>query len=265
MWASGFSCARSGLWHHVELPHGPRPHHRQDGRTEDPRHGQDRRFRGPLQGAQKADRRADRPAAQAPANRRDLRSGRHQGRQAVHRDGVRRGTGPQHADQQPRSDSRRQAALLFRQMAEAIEAVHKAGFIHRDVCPRNFIVAPDATDAQADRLRPDAPQEARIHAPRQPHRHAAVHGPGDRPPQADRPAGRSVLAGRFGLSDVDVRLSLAVERHDRPRRLAARQHGPDTDQEKCRDINRTSPRRSCSASPPIPTTARKRPRRCSSC
>jgi serine/threonine-protein kinase len=35
--------------------------------------------------------------------------------------------------------------LLFRQMAEAIEAVHKAGFIHRDICPRNFIVSPDAT------------------------------------------------------------------------------------------------------------------------
>ena len=33
--------------------------------------------------------------------------------------------------------------LLFRQMAEAIEAVHKAGFIHRDICPRNFIVAAD--------------------------------------------------------------------------------------------------------------------------
>lgn len=32
---------------------------------------------------------------------------------------------------------------LIRQMAEAIEAVHKAGFIHRDVCPRNFIVTPD--------------------------------------------------------------------------------------------------------------------------
>jgi serine/threonine-protein kinase len=28
-------------------------------------------------------------------------------------------------------------------MVEAIQAVHKAGFIHRDVCPRNFIVAPD--------------------------------------------------------------------------------------------------------------------------
>jgi eukaryotic-like serine/threonine-protein kinase len=28
---------------------------------------------------------------------------------------------------------------LIRQMAEALNAVHKAGFIHRDVCPRNFI------------------------------------------------------------------------------------------------------------------------------
>jgi serine/threonine-protein kinase len=33
---------------------------------------------------------------------------------------------------------------LFRQMTEAIAAVHKAGFIHRDICPRNFIVADDA-------------------------------------------------------------------------------------------------------------------------
>jgi serine/threonine-protein kinase len=33
--------------------------------------------------------------------------------------------------------------ILFRQMAEAIDAVHRAGFIHRDICPRNFIVAPD--------------------------------------------------------------------------------------------------------------------------
>ena len=34
---------------------------------------------------------------------------------------------------------------LFRQMTEAIDAVHKAGFIHRDICPRNFIVSADAT------------------------------------------------------------------------------------------------------------------------
>jgi serine/threonine-protein kinase len=33
--------------------------------------------------------------------------------------------------------------VLIRQMAEALDAVHKAGYIHRDVCPRNFIVAPD--------------------------------------------------------------------------------------------------------------------------
>lgn len=32
---------------------------------------------------------------------------------------------------------------LIKQMAEAIEAVHAAGYIHRDICPRNFIVAPD--------------------------------------------------------------------------------------------------------------------------
>ena len=32
---------------------------------------------------------------------------------------------------------------LIRQMAEAVQAVHEAGYIHRDVCPRNFIVADD--------------------------------------------------------------------------------------------------------------------------
>jgi eukaryotic-like serine/threonine-protein kinase len=34
---------------------------------------------------------------------------------------------------------------LIRQMLEAIDAVHKAGYIHRDICPRNFIVSPDGT------------------------------------------------------------------------------------------------------------------------
>jgi eukaryotic-like serine/threonine-protein kinase len=33
--------------------------------------------------------------------------------------------------------------ILIRQMLEAIEAVHKAGYVHRDICPRNFIVSPD--------------------------------------------------------------------------------------------------------------------------
>lgn len=32
---------------------------------------------------------------------------------------------------------------VIRQMAEALDVVHKAGYIHRDVCPRNYIYTPD--------------------------------------------------------------------------------------------------------------------------
>ncbi len=34
---------------------------------------------------------------------------------------------------------------LVRQMAEALAAVHRAGYIHRDVCPRNFVVDKQCT------------------------------------------------------------------------------------------------------------------------
>ncbi len=35
-------------------------------------------------------------------------------------------------------------AKIVRQMAEAVDTVHKAGYIHRDVCPRNFIYLPES-------------------------------------------------------------------------------------------------------------------------
>lgn len=34
---------------------------------------------------------------------------------------------------------------LLRHAAEALETVHNAGYIHRDICPRNFVCAKDAT------------------------------------------------------------------------------------------------------------------------
>lgn len=35
--------------------------------------------------------------------------------------------------------------MLIRQMAEALQYVHSQGFIHRDICPRNYICLPDVS------------------------------------------------------------------------------------------------------------------------
>ena len=35
---------------------------------------------------------------------------------------------------------------MIKKMAEALKAVHDAGFIHRDICPRNYICTKDLTN-----------------------------------------------------------------------------------------------------------------------
>ena len=37
---------------------------------------------------------------------------------------------------------------LIRDMAESLQYVHSMGFIHRDICPRNFICLPDSVGAK---------------------------------------------------------------------------------------------------------------------
>ena len=46
----------------------------------------------------------------------------------------------------PRSVPGRHRLRLIREAAEAIAAVHEAGFIHRDICPRNFFLTKNCHD-----------------------------------------------------------------------------------------------------------------------
>lgn len=54
---------------------------------------------------------------------------------------------------------------LIRQFAQALGAVHDAGFIHRDVCPRNFIAAPDCSSLKLIDFGLTLPDEPPFHQP----------------------------------------------------------------------------------------------------
>ncbi|MBA61998.1 MAG: protein kinase [Planctomycetaceae bacterium] len=54
---------------------------------------------------------------------------------------------------------------LIRQFAEALGAVHDAGFIHRDICPRNFIITPDCTALKLFDFGLSLPDEPSFHQP----------------------------------------------------------------------------------------------------
>lgn len=54
---------------------------------------------------------------------------------------------------------------LIRQMAQSLQAVHDAGFIHRDVCPRNFICSKDASSLKLIDFGLTVPNEPAYRAP----------------------------------------------------------------------------------------------------
>ena len=233
MWGSASSASARPSAARCRASTWPRPHHGQDGRPQDSR--------------SRKRTRPSRPASKASTSRREgeialqlkhprivetLRNRPDQGRQAIRRHGVRQRHGHARPDQEPRTVSSTATGInLFRQMAEAIDAVHKAGYIHRDICPRNFIVTADADVAQADRLRPDAADPAGVHAARQPHGDAAVTWP-RRSSAASRPTSGSI-SSRWASAPIRLwsfDFPVALDRHDRHRRPAARQPCPEADQ-----------------------------------
>ena len=55
--------------------------------------------------------------------------------------------------------------MLIRSMSEALKYVHSMGFIHRDICPRNFICLPDTADVKLIDFGLTVPAEAPYMAP----------------------------------------------------------------------------------------------------
>ena len=74
---------------------------------------------------------------------------------------------------------------LMREAAEALAHVHSSGFIHRDVCPRNFVCARDATSLKLIDFGLTVPAKREFMQPGIRTRHAQLHGPRGGTPPAD--------------------------------------------------------------------------------
>ena len=75
--------------------------------------------------------------------------------------------------------------MLMRSMCQALKYVHNQGFIHRDICPRNFILLPGSKDVKLIDFGLTVPRRAAVHGTRQPHGNTAVHVAGNRSPSRD--------------------------------------------------------------------------------
>ena len=87
-------------------------------------------------------------------------------------------------------------------------ALHYAGFIHRDICPRNFMFTDGGKNLKLIDFGLTLPAR-RGHAAGQSDGHARLHGPRSRSPPGDRSAARYLCLRRDGLRAMHVRVAVA--------------------------------------------------------